>query len=165
MNNWKSSRLVFVMLILMGLCACIPGNTTRKEEQETLDLFEVEQLAATAYSEGDWAGSEKYYVILVQQSPEESLSWFRLGNVYARTQRPNAAISAYQEALVRDPKNSKAWYNMAIVQLRQAANSFNELQVFADPDDPLSAQGKKAFDGILELLKQDNEGNDGTGTP
>ena len=44
---------------------------------------------------------------------------------------------------------------MGIVQLKQAANSFNEMQVHTLSDDPLNVQGKKVLDGILEIIKQE----------
>ena len=127
-----------------------------KEDVPAADLFEVKRLADEAYQRGDMVESEKEYAILVKALPEEAEHWFRLANVYYRTQRPDAAISAYREAVIRDPKYAKAWYNMGVVQLREAINSLGEMQTYSDPEDPMSRKGKYLLDGIIDLLDKDN---------
>ena len=142
--------------VLLGCCltgCSLPG--VKPAAEPDIDLFELERRADAAYQEGDMGASEQHYMLLVRKMPEEALHWFRLGNIYARTSRPDAAISAYREAVLRKPDYSKAWYNMGIVQLKQAANSFNEMQVHTLSDDPLNVQGKKVLDGILEIIKQE----------
>lgn len=154
MINRSPSTLIWTFLLLLATTACTLQQSTRKDEPD-VDIFEIERLAIAAYDIGDMAESEKYYTILVQKIPKEAQHWFRLGNIYARTNRPNAAVSTYRESLIRDPKLVKSWYNMGIVQLKQAANSFNELQINTDSEHPLHEQSKKVFDGILSLIKGD----------
>ncbi len=150
----SKSKLIWLLLFLLATTACTLQQSTRKDEPD-VDIFEIERLAIAAYDIGDMLESEKYYTILVQKIPKETLHWFRLGNIYARTNRPDAAVFAYRESLIRDPKLVKSWYNMGIVQLKQAAHSFNELQINTDSEHPLHEQGEKVFDGILGLIKGD----------
>lgn len=156
MRHFNNPQLT-VILILAGLvsaCASIPGTKSGGEEGNT-DMFELERKADAAYQKGDMAASEKDYLELVKKMPEEALHWFRLGNIYARTQRPDAAIVAYREAVLRKPDYSKAWYNMGIIQLKEAANTFNEMQVHTHSDDTLHLEGKRLLEEILKIIKHD----------
>lgn len=141
------------VFLCVFLSACNLGQVKKDDDQLKIDILETDKLAAQAYERGDLIESEKHYTVLVREVPQEILPWFRLGNIYARTKRPEVAITAYKEALIRDPKYANAWYNMAIVQLKQAASSFNEMQIYTDPSHPLHKRSKEAFEGILELIK------------
>jgi len=87
--------------------------------------------------------------------PEIALHWFRLGNIYVRTNRPVAAINLYREAVLRDPKYGKAWYNLSIVQLKQTAYSLNEMLLYTDINDPLYDKAKNMLEGIYAIIKQE----------
>ena len=150
-------KTCFIISLVLMLSACATGQ--QKNEQAAINIDEVEKLAAAAYERGDMVESEKYYAQLVRELPQEVLPLFRLGNVYAATNRPDAAIIAYREVLIRDPYYSKAWFNMAIVQLKQSAHSFHEMQIYIDASDPLYKRSKETLDGILELIKGDDNKN------
>ncbi len=122
-----------------------------------IDIKATEALASERYAAGDWAAAEVQYVALAREIPQQADYWFRLGNIYARTDRPDPAVSAYREALVRDPQLSKAWFNMGVVQLRQAANSFHKMEVHVPAGDPSRVQAEVAYAAILAIL---NEGGD-----
>ena len=62
-------------------------------------------------------------------------------------------MAAYRETVIRDPAHAKAWHNMGVIQLRQTANSFKEMQLHVDPEDPLYENGKATLDGINALLR------------
>lgn len=145
--------LIIVLALILAGCA----SQSILEQEGEVDLFDLREQADEAYEKGDMDTSEKHYSALVKEVPSEAKPWFRLANIYARTERPGAAVRAYREALIRDPEMSKAWYNMGIVQLREAAHSFNELQVYADPDDPLYTQGKALLNGIIKMIGDDND--------
>ena len=89
---------------------------------------------------------------MTQKAPEEAEPWFKLGNIYARTLRIELAIQFYREALVRDPRNVKAWHNMAVVQLRQAGKSFGEVELLVEPDNELHKKSVKIQESINALV-------------
>lgn len=153
-------NLMVAMVLLLALPACAPPGVKPDREAAKPDMFKLEQDADVAYQKGDLATSEKDYLELVKKIPEEPLHWFRLGNIYARTDRPDAAIVAYREAVLRNPQYSKAWYNMGIIQLRQAANTFNQMQVHTESKDPLYAEGKRLMDDILGIITNKNGESD-----
>jgi cytochrome c-type biogenesis protein CcmH/NrfG len=150
MRNYNRDKIIIICLLL-GLCAC--NSQPVKETVSQIDASEVERIADHAYENQDWLSSERHYVQLVQDPPVKASHWFRLGNIYAKTRRADAAMVAYREALRLDPKLSKAWFNMGILQLKQAAKSFDHLQSQADEKDPLHSRGRDIFSGIIELIK------------
>lgn len=150
------SRRILILIVTLSLTGCASQSRVVQQDTET-DLFDLREKAEEAYDQGDMAAGEKHYSALIKEVPGEAKPWFRLANIYARTERPGAAQKAYREALIRDPEMSKAWYNMGIVQLREAAHTFNELQVYADRDDPLYTRGEKLLEGILKLIGNDND--------
>ncbi|MFT5133391.1 MAG: tetratricopeptide (TPR) repeat protein [Gammaproteobacteria bacterium] len=156
MRKLMLDKITFILFICLVLSACNMTQTKKDEETVKVDVLEIDKLASAAYERGDTVESEKHYSQLVREVPKEILPWFRLGNIYARTKRLDAAILAYKEVLIRDQSYANAWYNMAIVQLKQAASSFNEMQIYTDPSHPLHKRSKVAFDGILDLIKGDN---------
>lgn len=111
------------------------------------------ELAARAYRDHDWAAAEPHYRALAAQMPQDADLWFKLGNIYARTERPELAVAAYREALVRRPELTKAWFNMGVVQLRQAAASFKQMEIHVAPEDPARLQAEAAYGAILAILE------------
>jgi tetratricopeptide (TPR) repeat protein len=154
MKLCKTTQFILTLLLLFTLPACVAPGVKPDQEKTKTDLFKLEHEADVAYQKGDLPNSEKDYLELVKKAPEEALHWFRLGNIYARTHRPQAAIIAYREAVVRKPQYSKAWYNMGIIQLREAANTFNQMQVHTDSRDPLYDEGKKLLDEIFKIIQR-----------
>ncbi len=155
MNKKLSIKFTGIILIMLTLCAC---NTIQqvKEDNSNIDMVEIERMAKAAYDSGDLAESEKNYTILSRQVPRDPIIWYRLGNIYAHTQRPDAAVAAYRETLIRDPQFIKAWYNMGIIQLKQAAKSFNEMKSHTNPEHPLNKRSEQIFEGILDIIKVDD---------
>lgn len=150
----------YLLTIGLTLAMTLAGCASQTQKQDTdIDLVDVRGQADEAYEKGDIETSEKLYSTLVKEVPGEAKPWFRLANVYARTQRPDAAIRAYREALVRDPQMTKAWYNMGLMQLREAVHSFSELELYADRRDPLYGQGKTLLKGVLELIGEGGNGD------
>ncbi len=147
---------IIIVTIILNLVACtIPEVKEQVEEAPIVDLHELEKQADTAYLNDDLVASERDYLVLVKKLPEIPLHWFRLGNIYVRTNRPLAGISMYREAVIRDPKYAKAWYNLSIVQLKQTAYSLNEMLIYTEESDPLYSKAKDMLDGIQTIIKQD----------
>ncbi len=144
---------VFILVVFLVLAACTPGNTKDTKENPNLDLIEVLEQASFAYENNDLVTSEKNYAILIKELPEEAEYWFRLGNIYVRTNRPQAAMSLYREAVLRDPQFAKAWYNMSIVQLKQTAFSLNEMLIYTDKQDPLYSKAATMLEQIKSIVE------------
>ncbi|MCB1739840.1 MAG: tetratricopeptide repeat protein [Gammaproteobacteria bacterium] len=123
------------------------------ERYEQIPLLELRQLAASSYETDEFDRAERLYRALTLREPADADHWLRLGNVYGRSSRPEEAVAAYQEAVLRDPGLAKAWHNMGVIRLQQAANSFQQLLVHAAADEPLVATATQTRIAILGLLQ------------
>lgn len=147
-----------LMLGLVLLSGCQSANVKPNGDTSSGgggNAIELRDKAYQAYNEGKWTEAEEALVALTQQIPQEPDPWFRLGNVYARQDEPRRAVAAYQEALVREPENGKAWHNMGIVQLRQAMHSFTQLQSATDPGDDLHERASLLIEAVSRVLEND----------
>ncbi len=149
-----------ILTLLLAACQNAPQRNASDPvvDDTAVDIKVIRERAQQSYTAGDWAAAETHYVALVREIPQEADHWFKLGNIYARTDRPDLAVASYREALVREPELAKAWFNMGIVQLRQAANSFHKMEVHVTGDDPTRRQAADAYAAILEILDDDGKG-------
>jgi Flp pilus assembly protein TadD len=113
--------------------------------------------ADTAYENEDWARAAGLLAQLTRRDAEDAESWFRLGNCEANLNEPARAIRAYGEALKRNPHSAKVWHNMGMVQLREAARTFMQMQKQTPPDDPLGQRAGEIMNGILDLVGRTSE--------
>ena len=146
-------KFVISITLLLNLAACnMEGIKEDTGKSPDVDMLELRKQADAAYSKDDLVTSEKDYQILVKEMPEIALHWFRLGNIYVRTNRPYAAMDLYREAVVRDPKFAKAWYNLSIVQLKQTAFSLNEMLTYTERTDPLYSKARAMLEEIKAII-------------
>ncbi|MGR8950414.1 MAG: tetratricopeptide repeat protein [Gammaproteobacteria bacterium] len=130
------------------------SNNADKAEEKEVDPAQSLALAEAAYEAKDWRAAEQHYVTVTKRVPDEAHPWFRLGNIYARTERPDFAVRAYKEALIRDPQLSKAWYNMGLVQLRQSANSFLQMRTHTAENSAQRSQADAMYESLIEFIQK-----------
>ena len=144
----KGALCLLAMLALAG-CATTPPPSLES-------ALARQQRAEQAYEAGDLAQASAEYEALTKALPLNSEYWFRLGNVYVRMNQPDAAADAYGHALQREPKHAKAWHNLAVVRLRQAAAAFTRSAESAQGiDSMLQHQSTSMADGIARLDQAD----------
>lgn len=68
-----------------------------------------------AYRNGDYQAAEQAYRQAAEQNPDAA-AWHNLGNTLAQQQRYEDALSAYQEALSKDPDFTAAQQNADLMQ-------------------------------------------------
>ena len=151
-KRWPTKGLLCAILITIAGCA---STSTKSARSNPDDIKATAARAEESYARADWASAAEAYGVLVEKMPQDTNLWFRFANSLARSEQPDRAVTAYREVLVRDARSSKAWFNMGIVQLRQAANSFLRMNNNIAPDDPLRAQGEQVYGAIMQLLNED----------
>ncbi len=147
-------KFITVLLLLTNLSGCNMIGLKDTEDAPEIDLLALRDEADSAYLNDDLKTSEENYTILVKEMPEEALHWYRLANIYVRTNRPEAAINLYREAVIRDPEFSKAWYNLGIVQLKQTVFSLNEMLIYTDRNDPLYSKAATILEEIKDIIRE-----------
>ena len=120
----------------------------------TDDVYEAHQSALLAYESGADARAEALYQGLVRSAPNDPETWLRLGNLYARSNRPDKAGEAYERALLLAPGDARLWYNLGIIRQRQAHAAFIMAHQYIDDADPLQAKAKAMVERLAPAVAE-----------
>lgn len=140
MTLLRGLAAMFIFLLLASGCASKHVRVDREE-------------AYRAYEAGKYVAAAEHFTRLVDQSPKDAELWFRLGNAHGKANQPEQAIAAYENALLRAPTMSKAWYNKGIIHLQQALKAFVDMAAYTDPEDPIGRRAEKMRETIFDLLE------------
>ena len=134
--------LIFASALLMTACSAPAeklnqeGNQSFAEQAylEALDLYQSAQVespelaepyfnaANTFYRQGDYPAALEQMQMALQYVDEESLaesSLFNLGNTLYNSQDLNQAVEAFTQALLLDPEDQDAKYNLELALQKQ----------------------------------------------
>jgi len=125
----------FLLTVLLGGCGIVPHSKT--STQRLNYVLTTQQQANAAYQADDMEHAGALYLQLTKMIPQEADYWYMLGNTYVRTQQPDQAVQAYQQAIARNPNHTRAWHNLGIVRMRQAAAAFVSSASTAKAGDPM----------------------------
>jgi len=131
------------ILLTTGGCVTLFG--------EQGNIYDLRREAQIAYAGNEDDRAEKLLLGLARAAPNEPETWFYLGNLYARTGRPEQAIQAYQKALMLNAGDARAWHNMGVVRLREAWAAFIQSYALVGTDDPLYARLEALIAGMEKL--------------
>jgi tetratricopeptide (TPR) repeat protein len=136
---------LFLMVLLSG-CGSLMQTSTD-------DALEMQRNALLAYQGGEDGKAEALYVGLLKISPSDAETWFRLGNLYARSNRPDNAADAYQHALLLKPNDARAWYNLGVIRQRQTLAAFIQSLEFSKPGDFIY----ESSEGLIKQIAPNSE--------
>lgn len=111
-------KQVFVMGVVALMVGCAGAN--RVENSEKYDA------AATAYKNGELSQAETLYRSIAEKHPDYAEAWFKLGNIYVRTEQYDAAVTMYEHAAKINPEDAKTWNNLALARVKQAIAVLDE---------------------------------------
>ncbi len=149
-------RHIGLILWLAATGALLAGcGTMGTEMPQRSDLFQLSNDAQLAYEAGEDARAEQLYRGLARAAPADPEIWLRLGNLYARNDRPDAAADAYQRALALKHNETRAWYNLGIVRLRQGWAALMRASAAMKDTDPLYRETERLMShlGAIPALK------------
>lgn len=118
--------------------ACAPGT-----------VYEQQQSAVLAYESGADARAEALYQGLARTAPNDPETWLRLGNLYARSNRPDKAAEAYERGLLLAPADARLWYNLGIIRQRQAHAALIMSHRYIDEADPLRVRTEALIERLI----------------
>lgn len=143
-------KFVYLLLIVLAITGCTSSSNV--QEQSQLNLVEIENRAEAAYLAGHLDMAEGLYRQLIKEKDNYAPAWFRLGNIYTRSNRLDGAISAYQRCIQLDNTHEKAWYNLAIARMRQSTEVLIEAQKHLEDSSPAKkAQMDELFIQLMRL--------------
>lgn len=117
------------------------------------ELLALDTAAAQAYDAGSFADAAEQYMELVRQRPHDAAYWYRLANALVRTGALDDAAVAYQQVLVLDQGNDKAWHNLGVVRLQQAQAALAQAVKRADAGGEVFEDSLKLSTGLYTLVK------------
>ncbi len=135
--------LFFFGATLPFLWGCATSNNSLSNDR---------QQAIALYQQGKYPQAIQELKVLVQQIPKDSELWFRLGNAYAKNKQPNLAIESYRNALLRNPRHGRAWYNLGVIHMQEALKAFIDMEKHTSINDPARKKAKAKRDALLLLL-------------
>ena len=139
-------RCLFVLLVIVILTGCA-GAHKKQNNNTSVNLVQLENKAEAAYVAGHLDLAEGMYRQLLSVRDNYAPAWFRLGNIYTRSNRLKAAVAAYQRCIQIDNEHEKAWFNLAIARMRQSTEVLIQAQ-------PHMASGSKTKEKMDELFIQ-----------
>ena len=138
MRNCLWPVRAYTAMALLALAGCTTTVATAiKALDNEPDLITINREAQLAYESGEDAKAEVLYRSLVRRMPNDSETWLRLGNLYARSNHADEAANAYQKALIANNGDPRAWHNLGVVRLRQAWAAMLQAHSNLEPKDPL----------------------------
>ena len=121
------------------LCAAGAGCGMMESRSVGEDLVRMQQEAQVAFDSGENTRAEALYKGIIRSTPNDAETWFRLGNLYARTDNPDQAANAYLTTLSLNGADARAWHNLGIVRLRQSWAAFLRANSMTEPAQPIHA--------------------------
>lgn len=146
-------------LTVLLLAGCTTSPPRETAEQRLTNVLRTQRDADAAYRSGDMGHASVLYLQLTKVVPREAEYWYMLGNTYVRLQAPDQAVEAYQRAIARNPKHTRAWHNLGVVRMRQALAAFVSSASTAKADDPMHDVSKRLADDLGRI----NGGNGNSG--
>ncbi len=92
----------------------------------------------------------------VDSEPENLFQFALMGNAYAKARKPDQAVSAYREALLRNPELGKAWYNLGMIHIQEALKAFIDMGKYVSPTDPASRAAAAKRQALFLILQQNS---------
>lgn len=156
--NLRPLALLAIAMSAMLATACTTavGSVIKAIDGEP-DLITINQEAQLAYEGGELAKAEALYRSLARRMPNDAETWLRLGNLYARSNRPDEAANAYQRAVMADNAEARAWHNLGVVRLRQAWASMIQARATVKSGDGLVPQVDSLLDHLGRLPQLEAE--------
>lgn len=126
----------FAAIVLCVLVAGCGGMETRPDSGGE-EFLKMQREAQAAFDSGENARAEVLYKGLLRAMPNDAETWFRLGNLYARTDNAEQAVNAYLTCLSLNGNDARAWHNLGVVRLRQAWASLLRANTLTAPPEPI----------------------------
>ncbi len=144
-------KICGLIFALSFLNACVSNSNNR------IILGDLYDDTMDAYEKKEYLTAEQGLNMLSNRVPQDTLVWFRLGNIYARTDRPALAINAYEEALLREPSHPKPWHNKGMIELYTAMFTFSDMLLHIEKDNVFYTRADYIRNAIAKLIEADFE--------
>jgi tetratricopeptide (TPR) repeat protein len=148
-------KLIYKTLTIIT-CWLMVGCVTNmpKPKMSADDINASYSTANQAYADKNYKLALFEYLKLSEGIGADAVIWFRIGNTYTRLENYEKGIAAYEKSVLLDPRLSKAWHNMGVIQLKQSVNTWRQMLVYISKDDPLYDKALSLSKKLLEVVDE-----------
>ncbi|MFT6389117.1 MAG: tetratricopeptide (TPR) repeat protein [Cellvibrionaceae bacterium] len=146
---YKTLPIILFCWLMVGCVTNLPKPKMTADEIKTSNT-----IANQAYADKNYKLALFEYLKLSEAIGQDAVIWFRIGNTYARLENNDKAIDAYEKSVLLDPRLSKAWHNMGVIQLKQSVNTWRQMLVYISKDDPLYEKALNLSKKLLEVADE-----------
>ncbi len=148
----RKIALSFIIIMLCASCARTGTKDDIASTKQILSAMQISQKATKAYDREDFESAEKLFLQVVENDPKNSRAWYKLGNIYAGSNRLRLAMDVYHNAIDIKPDHQKARHNLGVIYLEQARNYLADSGLGIDSIDQAALNNLKSY--LQQLLEQ-----------
>lgn len=148
----KKYALVFLITLVCVSCASTNTKDDIASTKQIISTIQTSQKATKAYDREDFKSAEDLFLQVVKNDIGNSRAWYKLGNIYANSDRPLAAIDAYHKAIEIKPDHLKARHNLGVIYLEQAKIYLSGPRLGIESIDGLVSKELRRY--LQQLLEQ-----------
>ena len=142
-NQHKFLQILGLMLVLLSIfmTGCqsthsIDGSTNTPENasvesqvENQKNIIQHMQRAQSYYNQGQWQSAYDAYQHLNNLMPDDPFTFFRLGNISLRLNKPQDALSYYEQSIQLNNHFIEAHNNLALAHLILAEQAFANIEM------------------------------------
>lgn len=147
-------KLMYKILSILAICWLMVGCVTNMPKMSSDEINTNYTIANKAYNDKNYKLALFEYLKLSEAVLADADIWFRIGNSYTRLENYADAIKAYEKAVLIDPRLSKAWHNMGVIQLKQSVNTWRQMLIHISEEDPLYEKALSLSKKLLEVVDE-----------
>ncbi len=148
----RKIALSFIIIVVCASCASTNTKNDIAATKKIITTMEISQRASKAYANDDFELAETLFLQVVKNDQNNSRGWYKLGNIYANSDRLQAAIDAYHNAIDIKPDHQKARHNLGVIYLEQAKTYLTDSGLGIDSLDAAVLKDLKTY--LQQLLEQ-----------
>lgn len=145
---------MYKILLIITLCSLTVACVTNTPKLTSNEIKTSYLAANKAYTDKNYKLALFEYLKLSESVGADAIIWFRIGNSYTRLENYDAAVKAYEKAVLIDPRLSKAWHNMGVIQLKQSVNTWRQMLTYISKDDVLYDKALSLSKKLLEVVDE-----------
>lgn len=152
------SKIFAACVIAVAICGCAASTGGQPVAIREGDLRARLDRADAAFREARLLDAEVLYRELSYTNPTLPEIWLRLGSIYVRQGQLEAAGRAYRDGMRIHAEDGRLWFNLALVQLRQATETLEVSSEILPEDSPYRESIGRLHRALLDVSARPSGG-------
>ncbi len=145
-------KIIYLLFLTISISACVinPVEQAALDRESKQSLRNKLERADLALREARLTDAEVLYRDVSISNPDIPEVWLRLGNIYVRQGQHDAAVRVYKEGLRYDQEDARLWYNLSVVQIKQAVETLENANNVLAQDNPYRTRIQDLHQKLLD---------------